>query len=181
MNVRTARLLFASVALLSLAGCATLSEGECRSADWYDIGVRDGANGRGEEYVAEHAEACGKLSITPDRERWLEGRERGLERYCTVRNGYRVGEVGGTYNGVCFAFDESEFLRGYNLGRDVNRVKSRLDYLDGQISSLRQGLKSETLEQQQRQRMIYELSQYEYERGYLSREYDTLAWRGRSL
>ncbi len=175
------RLALTSLSLLALAGCATLSERECRSADWYDIGLRDGANGRGEEYVAEHAAACGKLGIAPERERWLAGRERGLERYCTVNNGYRIGEVGGTYNGVCFAYDEREFLRGYHLGREVNRVKSRLDYIEGQISSLQQALKSDKLDERERRRIISDLRQYEYERGYLSREYDTLAWRGRTL
>jgi hypothetical protein len=168
-------------AALALSGCATLSENECRSADWYDIGVRDGANGRGEEHVAKHAEACAKLGISPDRERWLEGRDRGLERYCTVRNGYRIGEVGGTYNGVCVAYDESDFLRGYYLGRDVHRVKDRLDHVENEIRSSREALKSDKIDQRERDRLVYHISQMEYERGYLSREYEQLAWRGRSL
>jgi hypothetical protein len=170
-----------AVSALALSGCKTLSEGECLNADWYDIGVRDGANGRGEEYVARHAEACSELAIVPDRERWLAGRDQGLERYCTVHNGYRIGEVGGTYNGVCMAFSESDFLRGYYLGRDVNRVKSRLDYVENEIRSNHEALKSDKIEQRERERLMYRIAELEYERGYLSREYDTLAWRGRSL
>ena len=104
---RLSQLGLALIAIGALPGCASLSQKECAAADWYSIGVRDGANGRGEEYLAEHAKACAELDITPDRERWLDGRDRGLERYCTTRNGYRVGEVGGSYNGVCFANDKT--------------------------------------------------------------------------
>ncbi len=177
--LRTIALL--TLASFALGGCATLSKDECRSADWYDIGVRDGANGRGEEYVARHAEACAKLDIAPDRERWQAGRERGLERYCTVHNGFRIGEVGGSYNGVCIAYDEHEFLRGYYLGRDVNRVKSRLDSVESEIRSHRETLKSDKLEERERNQLLYRIGELEYERGYLSREYDSLAWRGRTL
>ncbi|MBK6596661.1 MAG: DUF2799 domain-containing protein [Proteobacteria bacterium] len=169
------------IAIGALPGCASLSQKECAAADWYSIGVRDGANGRGEEYLAEHAKACAELDITPDRERWLDGRDRGLERYCTTRNGYRVGEVGGSYNGVCFANDETSFLRGYDFGRQVHRVKSRLDYVENEIRSLTQATSKETLTADARNRLIYRLREYEYERSYLSREYNDLAWRGRSF
>jgi hypothetical protein len=98
-----------------------------------------------------------------------------------VRNGYRIGEVGGTYNGVCVAYDESDFLRGYYLGRDVHRVKDRLDYVENEIRSSREALKSDKIDQRERDRLVYHISQMEYERGYLSREYEQLAWRGRSL
>ncbi len=171
----------ALLALVCLPGCASLSQQECAAADWYAIGVRDGANGRGEEYLAEHAKACAKLDIQPDRELWLDGRDRGLERYCTPRNGYRVGEVGGSYVGVCFAIDESAFLRGYDLGKQVNRVKTRLDYVENEIRSLGEALKSDKLDADARNRINYRLREHEYERSFLSREYNELTWRGRSL
>ncbi|MCB1623815.1 MAG: DUF2799 domain-containing protein [Pseudomonadales bacterium] len=165
----------------ALTSCASLSQRECAAADWYSIGVRDGANGRGEEYIAEHAKACAKLAITPDREPWLDGRDRGLERYCTPRSGYTVGEVGGRYDGVCFALGEGSFLRGYELGRQVHRVKNRLDFVENEIRSLTQATGNDKLTADERNRLIYRLREYEYERGFLAREYNDLAWRGRSL
>jgi hypothetical protein len=65
--------------------------------------------------------------------RWLEGRERGLERFCTARNGYRIGEVGGSYQDVCFAGAEMEFRRGYDLGLRMNRVRGRLEQIENEI------------------------------------------------
>jgi Protein of unknown function (DUF2799) len=124
------------LSLLAVTGCASLSETECRGGDWYSIGRRDGASGRTEDYVAQHAAACQEHGVAPDYERWLEGRERGLERFCTARNGYRVGEVGGSYQDVCFAGAELEFCRGYDLGLRMNRIRSRLEQIENQIRTI---------------------------------------------
>ncbi len=185
------------VPLVLLGGCAGLSERDCRGGDWYNIGVRDGANGRAEEYVAEHSAACQTFGVEPDHDAWLEGRERGLERYCTVRNGYRIGEVGGSYNDVCFAGAEMDFRRGYDLGLRMNRARSALNRVENEIRTVEGRLASMTADKpatdgkdgdkgkgptdQERQYLQQRLRQLEYERGYLKRDVDDLEWRGRSL
>jgi len=173
----------AALVLLSLTGCASLSESDCRGGDWYNIGVRDGANGRGEDYVAEHTAACQKIGVVPDHDRWLEGRDRGLERYCTARNGYRVGEVGGSYNEVCFAGAELEFNRGYELGLRMNQAKGKLERIENEIRIIENTLntKGDNLSDQEKQQLQYRLRQYEYDRGYLRRDVDELEWRSRSF
>ncbi len=179
-----ARLLFALLlATSTLGGCASLSEKDCRGGDWYAIGLRDGAAGRTEDYVAEHSAACQSYGVAPDHERWLEGRERGLERFCTARNGYRVGEVGGSYQDVCFAGAEMEFRRGYDLGLRMNRVRSRLDQVENEIRTIEGTLsaKADKLADEERQRLQYRLRELEYERGYVRRDHDDIEWRGRSL
>jgi len=128
------------LALLGLSGCATVSKNECLAGDWYGIGVRDGADGYGEERFVENAEACSKHGIAADRERWLDGRMRGLERYCTVRNGLAVGERNSTYRGVCSPPDEEGFLRGYELGRDLGDARGRLSSLESEIQNIRDRL-----------------------------------------
>jgi hypothetical protein len=174
---------FAMLATLALTGCASLSEKECRGGDWYSIGLRDGAGGRTEDYVSQHAAACQEHGVAPDYERWLEGRERGLERFCTARNGYRIGEVGGTYQDVCFAGAEMEFRRGYELGLRMNRVQSRLDQIENEIRTIEGSLsaRADELTDEERQRLNYRLRELEYERGYVRRDHDDLEWRGRSL
>ncbi len=128
-------------ASLALSGCATVSKGECQGGDWYGIGVRDGANGYGEERFIDNAKACAKHGITADRERWLDGRVRGLERYCNVRNGLQVGRRNDTYRGVCPLPDEEEFLRGYELGRELHFAHARLSSLDSEINDIRERLR----------------------------------------
>ena len=61
------------VALLALllCGCAGLSEAECRSADWYEIGFRDALALRPQDTV--YADACAKYGVTVDSARYAQG------------------------------------------------------------------------------------------------------------
>jgi len=64
MNTRSLLRILAALAVLgSLGGCASLSKSECLSANWEDVGIRDGADGRPEEYLIQHSKACSKVSV----------------------------------------------------------------------------------------------------------------------
>ena len=130
----------AALAVLALSGCATVSKSECQSGDWYDIGVRDGARGYGEERFLENAKACAKHGLSADRERWLDGRMRGLERYCTAQNGFAVGAQNGGYAGVCPRPDDEQFLHGYRLGQDLAVARGRVAHYDHEIHELSERL-----------------------------------------
>jgi hypothetical protein len=106
----------------ALAGCASLSEDECRRADWGAIGQRDGAAGAGPDRLAAHAKACAKVGVVPDEALWLRGREAGLMSYCTGPNGRDVGARGMGYGGVCVGSTEVDFLRGYEIGRQIHAL-----------------------------------------------------------
>lgn len=128
------------VGAATLPGCAPVSKSECRTGDWYDIGLRDGARGYGEERFLQNAQACAKHGITADRERWLDGRMRGLERYCTPRNAFDQGASSQSYVGVCKQFDEDRFLHGYNLGKQLADARARRTRWDSEISDIRDKL-----------------------------------------
>ena len=152
------------VAALASAGCASLSKGECLAQDWYSVGVRDGANGAGEERVLEHAEACVEHGTRPDRAAWEAGRLSGLERYCTVHRGLRAGEHGEHYRGVCGPAGESAFLHGYAIGRELADARSRLDWLDREIAAIEHALDDDKTEKDERKRLRARLVQHEIER-----------------
>lgn len=172
----TRRLAFVPLLVVAtvLAGCASLSEKECRVADWYDIGVRDGAAGHGQERVIEHAKACADVGIAPDRVRWAAGREAGLERYCTADRGLWVGRNGGGYGGVCGPETEETFLRGYRLGQEIAAVRGRIDSLSCDIDELDAKLDDETLSKDERRSLRARLVGYEFERRALRERYDDL-------
>jgi hypothetical protein len=118
--IRSFLVLAALACLSALPGCASISKSECLSANWEDVGVRDGANGRGEEYLIQHSKACAEVGVTPDRESWLKGRDRGLERFCVPQRAYSIGESGSNFDiGICRGFDEDRLARAYDLGHDV--------------------------------------------------------------
>lgn len=105
------------ITLLFLAGCASLSKDECAIADWYAIGIEDGSNGQDMSRLGAHRKACAKVGVTPDTDRYTEGRLVGLQSFCTYQRGYSAGKWGRSSQTVCPAGPlEAEFIRGYNAG-----------------------------------------------------------------
>lgn len=138
------RSLVASVlALAALSGCSTLSEDECRTADWRLIGFEDGTEGHAASRIGRHREACSEYGITPELGAYQDGRREGLLRYCTASNGYEEGRRGRRYEGVCPVRAEQDFLDGYEQGRRVyeyerivQRIESDIDDVDRDIRKL---------------------------------------------
>jgi len=62
---------------LTLTGCVTMDASECRSANWYDIGFRDGLFGMQRMDVAYEAQ-CGKHGATADLVAYAKGWQEGL-------------------------------------------------------------------------------------------------------
>jgi hypothetical protein len=183
MNNRSLFHVLASAALLfGLAGCASLSKDECMSANWEDIGIRDGANGRPEEYLIQHSTACAKVNVVPDRGAWLHGRERGLERYCVPQRMYSIGEYGGSFDiGVCRNFDQDRLAHAYERGRDVYRLSAELGSIDSEMRGIREQLEKKDLEQKERERLAFRLGQLAYERVDAERALEDARHRGRDL
>ena len=133
----------ALVAVAALLGsCATLSEEECKTADWGRLGLQDGAAGYPESRLAEHAEACAKVGIRPLADIWRAGWDQGVLRYCTPQVGWNEGLAGRGYQGVCQGRNEGAFLQAYRAGSEIHRLQSRIDstyqelrHLDGQLAA----------------------------------------------
>lgn len=117
--------------LLLLAGCATMNEDECRSADWYSVGFEDGAHGRAINYIGNHREACAEYGISPRADHYQDGWNEGIRRYCTPRNGYQAGMSGRSYGAQCPADLAREFSAAYQYGKRIyllNRDISAIDH-----------------------------------------------------
>lgn len=112
-----------------LAGCASMSPEECRTADWRDQGMRDGQNGQPRAYLEEHREACGKVGIVPDAKQYEAGRAIGILRYCTPENGLNEGRQGRSYRNACPAALEPAFLERYKAGYRVYDAQRRVESL----------------------------------------------------
>lgn len=101
-----------------LAACATLTEEQCQTGDWSSIGYNDGLNGRAQDYVSNHFEACSELGISPDIRAWEAGREQGLLRYCTPENAYITGRNGNRFNNVCAIDQRASLDRAFDWGAE---------------------------------------------------------------
>lgn len=122
--------------ILVLAGCAAMSESECRHADWHQLGERDARQGRAAEFFAGRAEACREHGLSADQAAYREGWRRGLEHFCTPDSGFRHGLAGDGYREICPPGRERPFLAGYELGLDIHRAREELNLLDRDIASL---------------------------------------------
>ena len=62
---------------LTLGACVSMEASECRSANWYDIGFRDGLSGMQRMDVA-YDEQCGKQGAKPDVVAYAKGWQEGV-------------------------------------------------------------------------------------------------------
>lgn len=68
---------FLPLASLLLSGCVAMSESECRSADWYQVGFRDGLAGTQRMDIA-YGEQCSKQGAKPDVLAYAKGWQEGV-------------------------------------------------------------------------------------------------------
>lgn len=134
------RFLFRLSFLVSVVGllsaCASLTDDECRVADWYQIGVSDGAEGRGTDRIEDHRRACADIGIAPVTERWLEGRTRGLRLYCTPEKAYRIARAGGHLKSGCTRAEVQRLTPAYEWGRRYWEYKTEIDEIEDAISEI---------------------------------------------
>lgn len=124
------------LAVATLAGCATMSSGECTQADWRLVGFADGAKGLAQSRIGAHGKACSKAGVTPDLDRYLLGHREGAKTYCTPTNGFNLGSSGGADSGVCEAFPGSGFQRAWAAGHQRFEVQRRVTTAEAELDRL---------------------------------------------
>ena len=140
-----------------LAGCATLDREDCLQADWYTIGLEDGARGYAVERLGDHRRACAKHSIVPNAERYMLGRNEGLKSFCTYERGFSEGRAGHAYAGACP--QPTSFVAGYNRGREMYDLYRERDELQREIGKTKTALRDGIPEPRARARAIERLEQ----------------------
>lgn len=130
------RILLLVPLIVLLGSCTTLSENECRAGDWYAIGKEDGADGRREDFILQHAKACNEFGVRPNRTEWLRGRTDGLPYYCTTSNAFREGRRGKHLSPVCPAVDLERLERANARGLRVNRIEQEMREIESDIREI---------------------------------------------
>lgn len=132
--------------LLSLAACATLSEDQCRNADWQEIGRQDGANGRTPDFIDKHAKACNQYGVAPVRAEWEKGRQQGLPLYCRPARAWEEGADGHRLSPVCPSEQLAELERAnfrgltyHRIGQDIAEAEREISRINAEIASLPPG------------------------------------------
>jgi hypothetical protein len=159
-----------------------MSRNECLAANWEDVGIRDGAHGRPEEYLIQHSKACAKVAVVPDRGAWLHGREQGLDRFCVPYRMYQLGEYGAGFDAaICRNYDQDRLVNAYEQGLEVNRLANVLAGIDGEINGINDRLDDEDVEKKERVALAFRLGQLAYQRNDAQRAYEDARFRARNL
>ena len=66
-----------------LSGCASISEAECRSADWYALGHRDGLLYGIRPQIEIYARQCRAFGVTASASVYLDGWQLGYSEWVT--------------------------------------------------------------------------------------------------
>ena len=134
-SIRFAAFSVTAAILVTLAGCAGMSEQACLTTDWRTVGFEDGSVGRSETHIASYRKACAEHGVAPDLTAYRAGHAEGVEVYCRPANGFEVGHSGAVYQGVCPAGSEKDFVASYNSGRRLYELESALRSVEAQIAS----------------------------------------------
>lgn len=116
------------------SGCAGMSEQACLASDWQTVGFEDGAAGRPVSTIGAYRQQCVKHGVSPDLYLYRAGHDAGLETYCRPSRGFDIGRRGGTYQGVCPAALEGDFLAGYQSGRRLYDLEASVRAIDARIA-----------------------------------------------
>jgi len=142
MTFRLIRMTGALLIALTLAGCATMSPEECRFANWNEVGLRDGLDGKPVALLGTRASDCAENGVRVDQAAYLKGRESGLRSYCRLDNAVPLGLNGGSYEGVCPPPIEGEFRRRFQLGYNVYAAHAEVARIDNRIQSQERRLRT---------------------------------------
>ncbi len=142
------------VAIVSLSACATMDEEECNSADWQAIGYEDGAQGHALSYMGNHRKACADYGISPDFERYKQGRLAGLQEYCVPATAFALGRAGGQFNASCTPSLAPDFEQAWSHGRELHRAESQLRVSEQALKKHLSWLEHLTLEIQEAEAIL---------------------------
>jgi hypothetical protein len=126
-----------------------MSKNECLTVDWRTVGYEDGAAGRSGNAIGRYRAACADYGVAPNLDAYQTGRSEGLREYCRPETGFRVGESGGEYAGLCPADLAPAFTAAYESGRELHRreyharnAAARLESATREVASIEQQLTS---------------------------------------
>ena len=78
----------AFAAVLAISGCASdgmLGMGDCKSADWYKVGYRDGSAAAASSNFDAYARQCASSGAKPDQAAYNRGLQAGIADYANKR------------------------------------------------------------------------------------------------
>ncbi len=149
------------LSIVVISGCASLSQSQCQSGDWYGIGLTDGSVGAPLSTLEQHRNSCGEYAIRIDGEAWRAGRDEGLKQYCRPSNGYQLGRYGNSFNNVCPNNLSDEFNRAFSYGNKIHLLGLTIADMERKKIEVEEAILDESLSREDRRHHLEDLKQLE--------------------
>ncbi len=106
-----------SVATLGLSACVPhLSQQQCQSMNWYQVGYQDGSQGRNQRDLSSDIQDCARFKLTVNTGQYQKGWQVGVRQYCQPQTAYNMGVNGAPYNDICPSDLAGKFNQAYRSG-----------------------------------------------------------------
>lgn len=151
MNISThiKNLCLGSGVVIVLSGCASMSVEQCKTANWYQIGEKEGASGSGSS-LDRHYKACQKAQIVPNQSQYEQGFAKGLSYYCTPRTVFDYALQGrGNYE-YCPIQQRASLRPYYQTANQYYQAKKVFQETEDKWTSARQKLLESGLKEKDR-------------------------------
>ena len=151
--------LFIVTILITACTSTPAVETPCQEGDWYEIGRRDGANGRPLSLEHKYPGFCDNSNVEKNRALYENGRNAGLIEYCKPENAFEMGRSGLPYYGVCPKPVEDKFLSNYHNGKKYRGLQKDNAQINEQMDSIFNQLKLPNLSVDQKSKLQSTLEQ----------------------
>ncbi|MBH1963864.1 MAG: DUF2799 domain-containing protein [Comamonadaceae bacterium] len=119
---------------LLLSGCASMSEEQCRGANWAALGHSDARDGDMPDFGAQRVQSCAEKGVRGNLSEWQRGWEQGRREVCVPGNADSWARRDSEYKpGFCPPDMEPLFLSIYTPARERYRFEKRIRDLQQQI------------------------------------------------
>ncbi len=139
-----------SLSLMFLSACATLDEGECETANWYELGVKDGEKGRKESTYTTYRKDCSEYNIDVNVEEYRTGWQSGIVSYCDADNAFILGIDGNRGINYCPLDLRDSFSSAHSLGYAIHSYRKRIDQINYRVEEIIKILVEEELTQEEK-------------------------------
>lgn len=150
--MRTQRVLLALAAITGLAGCASMSESECRVADWGRVGYTDGVRGDSESRVAAYPRIAARSASPPMRRPTATVGMLALCSSAPPINGWQQGQRGhsGKLASCQGQAGYALFAQYFDAGMQVYRTREDMERNNREVHRLQKRLEESTKDDEKR-------------------------------
>lgn len=124
----------ASFLLLTACSSQNMSEQQCRSSDWYSVGVTDAWHGELQNKSEQYQEQCSSYGVNANLKEWQRGYLSALHKQCPAQKALDIVIAQKTYDGPCLA--DPEFKQALMQDAEKAKTQLRINQIEQRLSEI---------------------------------------------